>query len=271
MAVVVEVPSEQEFALYQELIYKKLGIHLPKQKRAMLGHRLLRRLRALDIPDFSSYYQFITKPKHADELKEALELVTTNETFFFREIQHFTFLKDEIIPKRRIGASESFRVWSAACSTGEEPYSIAMTLAKYCLRDWSILATDVNDSVITHARKGIYLDERMTLLSGDLRRRYCRRGTEEFAGHLRVVPDLRRRVCFKQFNLLDDMSAFGQFDLIFLRNVLIYFDEDSKVEILNRIARQLKPGGYLFTGHSESFHGACSKLDSIRPAIMQLR
>lgn len=264
-----DIPSVDEFKLYQALVREKLGIHLPEQKRAMLGHRLLKRLRSLQIQGFLPYFQYINCPEHKQELKQALELVTTNETYFFREIKHFEYLRDEILAKRSRALVEPFRVWSAACSSGEEPYSIAMTLSAYCQGSWELLASDVNETVLAKARKGIYLDNRMSHMSDSMRRRFCRRGTEEFDGYLRVIPELRKRVSFMQFNLLNDMQGLGHFDLIFLRNVLIYFDEPSKEKIIKRIAMQLKPGGYLFTGHSESFHGMSDDLESIQPAILK--
>ncbi len=266
-----EVPSEQAFRQYQRLVSEKLGIHLPDTKRAMLGHRLLKRLRALEIEDFDAYFQYINRRQNEAELTNALELVTTNETFFFREIQHFDFLQQLVLGSFRRNSATPLRIWSAACSTGEEPYSIAMLLSKYCLREWVILATDVNESVLQQAKKGIYLDDRMSLLSDEFRARYCRKGTDEFEGYLRVIPSLRRRITFEKFNLIEDMAGVGNFDVIFLRNVLIYFDEEGKTAILNRVAQRLKPGGFLFTGHSESFHGVCSQLESIQPAILQRR
>ena len=146
-----------------------------------------------------------------------------------------------------------------------------MTLMDQCDCSWSLLATDVNSAMINKARKGIYLDNRTSLLSDEYRKRFCRKGIEEFDGHFRIIPELRKSVQFMQFNLLDDMSNLGQFDLIFLRNVLIYFDEQSKKKILDKITLMLKPGGFLFTGHAESFHGLCPKLISVQPAILTLR
>jgi len=264
----VEMPTPDEFCRYQALVKRELGIHLPDQKRTMLGHRLLKRLRKLEIADFGQYYKFITHTANRGELREALELITTNETFFFRETKHFDFLRYKILSERA-RSGKPFRVWSAACATGEEPYSIAMMLHSYCPMDWALLASDVNETVLSVARRGIYLDDRTNHLPGDMRRRYCRKGTDDFEGYLRVVPDLRKNVQFFQFNLLDDMAALGEFDLIFIRNVLIYFDETSKAQIIRRVAKQLVPGGYLFVGHSESCHGIDPSLRSVQPAILQ--
>lgn len=259
-----EIPDEATFAQFQALVLARLGIHLPIQKRAMLGHRLLKRLRETNSKDFQQYYDLITNRRNARELEYALELITTNETFFFREEKHFEFLKELIKAKR---TSESYRVWSAACSTGEEPYSIAMTLAEHCAANWSILASDVNKRVMSFAKKGIYLDERTSLLPLEYRRRYCRKGRDEFAGHLRVCPELRQRIEFKMFNLLEPMSVLGSFDLVFLRNVMIYFNEDTKKSIVSRVSNIIKPGGYLFIGHSESLFGMADDFDLVKPSI----
>jgi len=266
-----EIPTEKEFERYQQLVYEKLGIRLIEKKRAMLGHRLYKRLSLLALSDFSQYYDFIRDSKNSDELRRALEAITTNETFFFREIEHFRFLENHILAQINAETGHMFKVWSAACSTGEEPYSIAMTLQAHCQVDWELLATDVNASVIATARKGIYQDVRTELLSSDYRKLFCRRGVGEFKGYFRVVPELREKIRFDVFNLLDDMSQFGTFDLIFLRNVLIYFDDESKQDILTRIADVLNPRGYFFTGHAESFHGLSTRFKSLRPSILQLK
>ncbi len=265
-----ELPTEKEFTYFQNLVYAKLGIRLIEKKRAMLGHRLLKRVHALELDSFKQYYDYIVDSKHEHELKLALELITTNETFFFREIEHFRFLESEILSKTNAGTGSCFRVWSAACSTGEEPYSIAMTLQTHCRKDWDLLATDVNSTVLASARKGIYQDVRTELLSDEYRRRYCRKGRDEFTGYFRVIPELRSKVRFGVFNLLDDMKPLGRFDLVFLRNVLIYFDDTSKQDILTRMAEVLNPGGYLFTGHAESFHGLKTRFKAVKPAILTL-
>lgn len=259
------LPTEKEYKAYQSLIYNKLGINLTTQKRAMLGHRLYKRLLARDCQDFGQYYHLIMLPKNNKEQELALELITTNETFFFREFQHFQHLQDSILndwPRESL-----FRVWSAACSTGEEAYSLAMTLQKQLTSAWQITATDVNRSVLKKAQKAIYLDQRTEHIPKHFRHEFCRRGVDEFSGYMRVIPKLRNKINFTQFNLLNDMSELGSFDLIVIRNVLIYFDEQTKRKIIANIAKQLSPKGWLYVGHSESLFGISDEFTLIQPAV----
>ena len=263
------LPSEEVFNLFQRLAYNKLGIHLPIQKRIMLGHRLFKRLISLELNCFSQYYRYITNPEHSHELQHALELITTNETFFFREDKHFHFLKESLLPQ--LNKNKEFKVWSAACSTGEEPYSIAMVLAEHCCSPWSLSASDVNNTVLTHAKKAIYIDERAKLLPQHYRKKYCAKGMNEFDGYMRVKPALRRRVNFFNFNLIDPMDTLGTFDLICIRNVMIYFDDATKQKIIDNISKRLSLGGWLFISHSETLHGLNHSFELVKPAVYQLR
>lgn len=269
MGISVSLPTEQEFSQFQGLIYQLLGIELTPQKRAMLGHRLIKRVDALGLPGFGAYYQYIRQLENKSELDTALELITTNETFFFREEKHFQFLKDEILPSIKL--SRPFDVWSAACSSGEEPYSIAMLLDHQRKGLWSILATDVNNRVIEKARKGIYLDDRTDLIPDSYRRRYCRMGVGEFDGYLRVAPNIRAKIDYQTLNLNQTFKSIGPFDLVFLRNVMIYFNDEVKTNILKKISKVLKPEGWLFISHSESLHGLTDEFTSVRPAIYRLK
>lgn len=261
------LPSEEVFYLFQKLIQKKLGIHLPVYKRVMLGHRLFKRVVSTNVSNFSNYYRYINTPENAAELETALELITTNETFFFREEKHFDYLKNEILPS--VSANQTFKIWSAACSTGEEPYSIAMLMNHCHASPWQLIASDVNLSIINQAKKAIYLDDRTALLPENYRKENCLKGTGEYKGYLRIKPELRNRVKFFQFNLLDDMNKLGTFDLIFLRNVMIYFDDKTKQQVINKISQLLNPGGHLFISHSETLHGIEHSLKLINPAIYQ--
>ncbi|ALO34085.1 hypothetical protein CMT41_04595 [Colwellia sp. MT41] len=267
MSTLETLPSEEIFTLFQRLVYDKLGIHLAKQKRMMLGHRLLKRVKHIQVDNFSAYFRFITNPDNSHELEVALELMTTNETFFFREEKHFDYMSNIILP--RINANQYYKVWSAACSTGEEPYSIAMLLNEHCSTPWSVVASDVNKSVLAHARKGIYINDRTKLLPKEYRQTYCVKGTDEFEGYMRVKPELRKQLHFFSFNLLDNMSALGKFDLIFIRNVMIYFDDKTRQNIINGLQQCLNEEGYLFIGHSETLHGLEHSFELIKPAIYQ--
>ncbi len=262
-------PSVDVFVLFQQLIRDKLGIYLPKQKRVMLGHRLLKRVEHIKAKGFSEYFHYINNPENKDELDIALELITTNETFFFREPKHFEYITKTLLPS--LSPNKNFKIWCAACSTGEEPYSIAMLLSKHYGAPWSIQASDVNTKVLEQAKKGIYLDERTELLPNDLKKSFCTKGVEEYEGYLRVKPHIRQRVNFFQFNLINKMNHLEEFDLIFIRNVMIYFNDDTRQQIINNISQQLKPNGLLFISHSETLHGLNHKFELVQPAIYRLK
>ncbi len=262
------IPSDKEFLLFQQLIQDKLGIFLPPQKKALLSNRLWKRLQACHVKGFGDYYRLILSPQGKNELSLALELITTNETYFFREQKHFDYLQEEILPKQRSGSN--FRVWSAASSTGEEPYSIAMVLKDRCASEWELLCSDVNRTVVEQAKIGVYPDMRVKNIPPEYLRRFCRKGVGPQQGNVRVSAELRESVQFFTLNLHEDFPDIGKFDLIFLRNVLIYFENDNKAKILDRIAEKLKPGGILFVGHSESLHGISTRFTPVKPAIYRL-
>ncbi|MDR7091558.1 CheR family methyltransferase [Cellvibrio fibrivorans] len=262
------IPSDKEFQLFQQLIQDKLGIFLPAQKKALLSNRLWKRLQACQVKGFGDYYRLIQSPQGKGELNIALELITTNETYFFREQKHFDYLQEEILPKLRPGTN--FRVWSAASSTGEEPYSIAMVLRDRCPSEWELLCSDVNRTVVEQAKIGIYPDVRVKNIPPEYLRRFCRKGVGPQQGNVRVTAELRDAVQFFTLNLHEDFPDIGKFDLVFLRNVLIYFENDNKSKILERIADKLNPGGILFVGHSESLHGISTRFTPVKPAIYRL-
>lgn len=263
------MPSDREFKLFQQLIENKLGIFLPDQKKALLSNRLWKRLNACNIGGFDEYYRFIQSPQGKQELGLALELITTNETYFFREQKHFDYLRDEILPALTPGAQ--FRVWSAASSTGEEPYSIAMMLKDRCVNPWELLCSDVNSTVVEQAKVAIYPEQRIKNIPPEYLRRFCRKGVGPQAGNTRVNAELRDAVQFFTLNLHESFPDLGKFDLVFLRNVLIYFENDNKAKILERIAATLKPGGILFVGHSESLHGITPYFAPVKPAIYRVQ
>lgn len=262
------IPTDKEFQLFQRLIQDKLGIFLPPQKKALLSNRLWKRLQACGVKGFDEYYRLIQSAQGKPELDTALELITTNETYFFREQKHFDYLREEILPRLRPG--NNFRVWSAAASTGEEPYSIAMVLKDRCMCEWELLCSDVNRSVVEHAKIGIYPDLRVRNIPPEYLRRFCRKGVGPQQGNVRVTAELRESVQFFTLNLHERFPDIGKFDLVFLRNVLIYFENDNKAKILERIAEKLNPGGILFVGHSESLHGLSTQFVPVKPAIYRL-
>ncbi len=262
------LPSDKEFILFQQLILERLGIFLPLQKKALLTNRLWKRLRDCDLTSYQDYYSFITEKKGELELGVALELITTNETYFFREQKHFDYMEQSIFPQFKKG--KKLRVWSAAASTGEEPYSIAMMLEDRCQGQWELECSDVNNSVIEQARKAIYPDARVRNIPQHYLHRFCRKGVGPQEGFIRVTQELRDKVNFFTLNLHHTFPDIGKFDLVFLRNVLIYFENDTKAKVLERIANVLNPNGVLFVGHSESLHGVTPRFTPIKPAIYRL-
>ena len=262
------LPSDKEFILFQQLILERLGIFLPLQKKALLTNRLWKRLRDCDLTSYQDYYRLITEKSGEAELGVALELITTNETYFFREQKHFDYMSQAILPEFKNG--KKLRVWSAAASTGEEPYSIAMMLEDKCQSVWELECSDVNNTVLEQARRAIYPDARVRNIPPNYLRRFCRKGVGPQEGFVRVTQELREKVNFFNLNLHHNFSDIGKFDLVFLRNVLIYFENDTKAKVLERIANVLNPNGVLFVGHSESLHGVTPRFTPIKPAIYRL-
>ena len=260
--------SEQEFKLYQALFAQKLGIHLPDQKITLVGPRLWKRLRACGISSYTSYFQLINQPEQEAELCRALELITTNETYFFREPRHFDYLREHVLPVLKL--QDCVRIWSAACSSGEELYSIAMVLADLRSGRWELLGSDINQSMIEKARRAIYVDQRTDQIPADYRRRFCRRGIGPHEGSLRIDPDLRSRVRLRRIELHYTLPDIGMFDVVFLRNVMIYFDNETRKQVVQRIVEHLNPGGHLFVGHSESLRGISPRLKQLLPAIYRV-
>ena len=263
--------SKSEFAQFQALIYKIAGISLSDAKQILLVGRLGRRLRHYELKTYTDYYKLVSSPQHADELQLMVDLLTTNETYFFRESKHFDYLRDEILAKHPRG--RKFDVWSAASSTGEEIYTIAMVLAETLgiKASWTVTGSDINKTVLATAEKGLYWLDRTRGLPPEYLRRYCLKGVKENEGSFMIMPELRAHTRFLQANLNTTLpNALGKFDVIFLRNVMIYFDNNTKRQVVERLVRQLNPGGYLIIGHSESLNGVTDCVKTVRPTIYQL-
>ncbi|MGE3772815.1 MAG: protein-glutamate O-methyltransferase CheR [Gammaproteobacteria bacterium] len=259
------VLSDAEFVLLRDWVQTEAGIDLSAAKKPLVTSRLLKRLTQLGLGSFGDYYRLIVQGG-SHETQTALDLLTTNETYFFREPKHFAFLRDHALPARRPGLA--YRVWSAACSSGEEAWSIAMTLAE-ALPDapWEILASDLSTRVLERARSALYALERADHIPTPLLKKYCLRGIGSQAGSFRLDRPLRQRVRFVQVNLVQPLPDLGMFDLVCLRNVLIYFDVATKADVVRRLCERLRPGGYFFCGHSESLHGLEVPLQAVQPAI----
>lgn len=256
--------TDQELHGFSRLMLDAAGISLPLSKKALVSSRLGRRLQVLGHESFAQYLDHLRHD--AQERQRAVDLLTTNETYFFREPQHFAFLADRIVPAA--DASRPLRVWSAACSSGEEPYSIAMVLAeRMASRPWELVATDISTRVLEQARAGVYSMDRAQRVPLPYLKAYCLRGVGAQEGRLAVQPSLRERVRFECLNLNGAWPELGKFDLIWLRNVMIYFDAPTKRALVGRLAQALRPGGYLFVGHSESLSGLDSELQAVQPAV----
>jgi len=269
--------SDREFALLQALIYREAGIHLSVAKKALLVGRLSKRLRELGIDRFNTYYERIVEDKSGAELVVLLDAITTNETSFFREPRQFEYLEQQVFPAWEAEAASGrrarhLRIWSAACSTGEEPYTIAMSLLNRFPPDsgWQIeiLATDISTRVLERAVEGIWPIARAATIPEHLLKRYMLRGTGTQQGKMKAGDDVRRPLRFQRLNLNDETyPVAGPFDAIFCRNVLIYFDQDSRTRVIRRLLDVLTPGGIFFLGHAESLTGMTDRVRSLAPGI----
>jgi chemotaxis protein methyltransferase CheR len=258
--------AEGEFEQFRVWIHELAGINLSEMKRALVATRLAPRLRHLQLASYGEYFRLLAGGLHPGEPQIAIDLLTTNETQFFREPKHFDFLAGRILPQHPAG--RLLRVWSAACSTGEEPYTIAMVLAEHLgSAPWEVFATDLSQRVLARAGTGHYAMARASSIPRALLLRYCLKGVGAQDGTFLVVSQLRDRVHFGQVNLNQPLPQVGEFDVIFIRNAMIYFDMTTKREVVSRLARQLKRGGYLIVGHSESMHGVNDELDMIVPSV----
>ncbi|MCK8602396.1 CheR family methyltransferase [Desulfoferrobacter suflitae] len=263
------------FEKYSELVYRECGINLHQGKRALLQARLNKRLRATKLPDYETYYRFLTARGNTQELIQFLDCIATNLTYFFREIQHMKFL-EQILPDLLAEKSKRrdcrLRVWSAGCSSGEEPYSLAMCILPHlddfpeC--DFRILATDISTRALAVAARGIYPKEKVLKVPEPLRSRYFRPDpSDRAAAQYHVAQALKSIISFRRLNLKDAYPFKGPFDYIFCRNVMIYFDKSVQENLVNKMSAYLSPGGYLFVGHSESLMGLKHSLKYVRPAV----
>ncbi|HET6149392.1 MAG TPA: protein-glutamate O-methyltransferase CheR [Polyangia bacterium] len=259
--------SDLEFSQFQRFIYDAAGITLASSKKPLVAGRLGKRVHDRNFEGFGAYFEFLASGAEPEEVQTAVDLLTTNETYFFREPKHFDLLRRVALEPRR--GADPFRVWSAASSSGEEAYSIAMVLDD-CLagRPWEVVGSDISLRVLQRARRGHYPVERTTRIPQSYLRRYCLRGVGTQAGTLLVDQSVRKRVQFLQINLNTTLPPrLGRFDVIFLRNVMIYFNGDTKREVVARVLSTLKPGGYFLIGHSENLNGITDAVTPAAPSI----
>ncbi|MEY4640296.1 MAG: hypothetical protein RLZZ227_290 [Pseudomonadota bacterium] len=259
--------SDREFARFQSMLFDITGISLASSKKSLVVGRLGKRLREYQLSSFGEYLSLLDRPDHRHEVQTAVDLLTTNETYFFREPNHFQFLKSQA-EASKARAADNYRVWSAACSSGQEPYSIAMVLDSVLgTRPWEIMASDISTQMLEKAHKGQYPLAQADNIPDDYLNRYCLNGVGSMAGTFLVERSLRDRVQFFHGNLNTDAPRIGQFDVIVLRNVMIYFNSDTKRQVIGRLQKLVKPGGYLVVGHSETLNGISSELKMIAPSI----
>lgn len=258
--------NDKEFQQFQTWLHHTAGISLSSTKKALVAGRLSRRLKHYRLSSYGDYFRLITQKSEAVELQMALDLLTTNETHFFREPRHFEFMRQQVLPTAQKG--KTFRVWCAASSSGEEPYTLAMTLADG-LPDtpWEVLASDISTSVLEKARSGHYAMARAEDIPKPALARHCLKGVGSQEGTFLIEPGLRSRVQFMQINLNAALPRLGEFDMIFLRNVMIYFDIETKRQVVARMLPLLKPGGYFIVSHSESLNGITEGLKVVTPSI----
>ncbi|MFZ5495067.1 MAG: CheR family methyltransferase [Verrucomicrobiota bacterium] len=264
---------ESEFDFIRQLVYQRSRICLDTDKREMVGARLSKRLRATKLGSVTEYCQLLRSPEAGEELAHLIDAISTNHTFFFRENAHFDFVRNQIVPemqqRQRAERWPRFLAWSAACSSGEEPYSLAITLAESLAPgwDWHIQCSDISHRILDRASRGIYAEDVVERLPPAVVRRHFQKGIGPQAGNYRIRPELRQRLAFHQMNLLERDSPLDElFHVIFCRNVMIYFDRPTQQELVNRLARRLVPGGYLLVGHAESLAGISHPLQTVRPA-----
>lgn len=246
--------SPGEFELFRRFIFNEAGIDMNHNKRALVQSRLAPRLRHLGCATYTQYHRILELPESHLEREQAINLLSTNETYFFREPQHFDWLQ-KLAQDIASNRSEPLRIWSAACSTGEEPYTIAIALAEALgpQAPWYLYATDINTKVTRYARRAVFPFERIQKTPPHLWHKYFLRGHDEYAGKVRLRPELAQRVVFGNLNLLHcSKSHERDFDVIFLRNVLIYFNEDTKSQVIKQLCAKLVDGGYLIVGHAEA-------------------
>ena len=260
--------TDAEFNELVKIIYDKTRIQMTNHKRALVTSRLSKRLRALHMDSFREYIDFVKNAKD-EELTNFVNAVTTNKTDFFRENKHFEYMKSNFLPewekKFKEGKVKNLRIWSAACSTGEEPYTIQMTLheyfgSNYDRYDIKVLASDIDTNVLAHGRAGIYKEESVEPIQPNILRKYFLKGTGDKEGLYKVKDILQKNLFFRQLNFKDeDFDIHTQFDLIFCRNVIIYFDKEFQKELFNKFHRYLKEDGLVFIGHSETLFGISDK------------
>ncbi len=271
--------SDRNYTRLSRFIHSECGIKMPESKKVMLESRLQKRLRHMGLTSFSEYCNYLFSPQGIEnELVHMINAVTTNKTDFYREPRHFDFLTQnalpELIARYRAGINRNLMIWSAGCSTGEEPYTLAMVLSEFAEQcpgfrfRYMVLATDISTRVLEKASRGIYDHESIVPVPKEQRKKYLLRSKDKDKGLVRITPELRGSVKFRRLNFLEENFGMREpMDIIFCRNVIIYFDKATQEMLLNKFNAHLKPGGYVFLGHSETLHGLNVPFIQVAPTI----
>ena len=267
---------DQEFQYIRDLVMSQTGIVVSENKQELIYSRLSKRVRALNLGGFGDYIDLLEEGRNKDEMVAFVNAITTNLTAFFREGHHFDYLRDQALPKimERNRQSRKIRIWSAGCSTGEEAYSIAMVLAEklgFDTWDWRILATDIDTDVLSSANSRVYSSDRVTGIDSQRLQRWFKKGSGRNQGLVQVAKELNDRISFKQLNLIKPWPIKNEFDIIFCRNVVIYFDVATQKRIFDGYARHLAGHGNLFIGHSESLHKVTDRFESLGHTVYKKR
>jgi len=259
----------REFDQFRRLAYEKFGLDLRNAKEQLVSARLGKKIRELRFRSYQEYYRHVLEDQTGEALAALIDALTTNHTSFFREAAHFDFLRQTILPALR--DRPRITIWSAACSSGEEPYTIAFSaieeLGERAFGQLGILATDISRRVLASAEKGVYPAARFETMPALQQRRYLLRGQDRWKGWYQVKPEVRRLVEFRRLNLMENFAHLGPFPVIFCRNVMIYFDKPTQQELVQRLAGRLEPGGYLLIGHAESLNAIEHPLCYLKPAV----
>lgn len=270
--------SDREYGLISQIVYDKFGINLGEQKRALIVGRLNKVLHQNGFSTFEEYYNYLIKEQSGEALKTLVDRISTNHTFFWRENDHFDYLVKTVLPEISAATknikNRSLKIWCSGCSSGEEPYTLAMLLREYyghSISSWDtgILATDISSQALDKAIKGVYLDENVSKLPAHLRNAYFKNiGNDQ----LEVLPQLKSMIMYRRLNLIADNYPFkNKFNMIFCRNVMIYFDKPTREALLARYSRYMVDGGYLFIGHSESLGRVAHDFVYVKPAVYRKR
>jgi chemotaxis protein methyltransferase CheR len=269
-------PSPAEYEFLRQLVHEHSRIHLEDGKREMVGQRLQRRLKSIGLSSYQEYCDFLKSPEGEDELGELMDLISTNVTSFFREEQHFQFLANTVLPRWVAGenrrSGDVFRIWSAGCSSGEEPYSAAIVLADFFARHpefrGQVIASDISTHALQHAREGIYRIENVKLPELEWLKRYFLKGVGAYQGSCRVKDDIKKLVSFRHSNLFKTEFSMAELvDVIFCRNVISLFDRESQEDLVQRLASKLTPRGYLLFGRSERLPGVPQDFTTVIPGV----